>query len=449
MIALSPLLIAFMFCIAALLVRRQPDAKKARAFSVIATGLGFFVSLVFLGIEQFFPQAELSAAAHQVVLLPPGLLSFAPTVNCVIGMLAVSLSSVATHRSRSYANILALLLVSLTFVALTDPMALFFLWAFSAWIVYSELRESNRTHKSAQLFLIYHIPSIVLFGIGAWLHSEQVTTLSMICLVLAIVIREAVIPLHSWFPLFVSQAPMGIVVAFVAPQIGVYAHLTLLSESLPSSFAHHIATVGAITSIAAATLAIVQKDAKRALAFLMMSQTGLVAFGLENESSVGYFGALLTWQVLALASSGFAMSLSALEARRGQLSLNAPGGNFSRTPHLATAFLLLGFATVGFPLTIGFIAEDLLVQGSVAEYPLLGISLIIATALNGMTVMRAFFVLFSGSNTHIGEQDLCLRERIALSVVLAVLLITGIQPRLLLSFEAQALPEQPPVQQTK
>ena len=50
-------------------------------------------------------------------------------------------------------------------------------------------------------------------------------------------------------------------------------------------------------------------------------------------------------------------------------------------PALATSFLLTGMAMVGLPGSLGLIAEDLLVQGSVEEFPLLGFALIIVTAL--------------------------------------------------------------------
>jgi NADH-quinone oxidoreductase subunit M len=95
---------------------------------------------------------------------------------------------------------------------------------------------------------------------------------------------------------------------------------------------------------------------------------------------------------------------------------------------MAVAFLFMGFASVGLPLTLGFVAEDLLLQGSVEEFPLLAFALILATALNGVSVIRAFFTLFSGSAKHIGESDLTIRETGALTLLMATLLIAGLLP---------------------
>jgi NADH-quinone oxidoreductase subunit M len=100
---------------------------------------------------------------------------------------------------------------------------------------------------------------------------------------------------------------------------------------------------------------------------------------------------------------------------------------------------------VGLPLTLGFVAEDLLVQGSVQEFPALGFALIVATALNGVSVMRAFFTLFSGSSKHIGECDLTPRESGVITLVMALLLLTGLFP----GFTVRGLQRVTDAQQTK
>jgi hypothetical protein len=64
--------------------------------------------------------------------------------------------------------------------------------------------------------------------------------------------------------------------------------------------------------------------------------------------------------------------------------------------------------------------------------------LIVATALNGITVVRNFFLLFTGSTRHAGERDLTVREGTALTLVLLTLLSLGIAPALLLDRVAES-----------
>jgi NADH-quinone oxidoreductase subunit M len=358
---------------------------------------------------------------------PPWVPAFS-LISCLMGFTAVSLSPIRETRPTTFRRILLLILVALLFLSARNPIGLACLWSASAVLTWLELRDLKSAPNIARLFAIYHLPSAVAFGLGVLFLTQGRISAGLVLLLAAIAIREAVIPLHSWFPPFVQFAPMGVVVAFFAPQLGVYAHMELLRGELPEHLAHAVASFGALTAVVAAALGLAQTHARRALAFLVMSQTGLVAFGLDTSSAVAQIGALLTWQVIGVATAGFAMTLASLEARRGDVSLRHAAGSFTRTPRMAVAFLFMGFASVGLPLTLGFVAEDLLVQGSVEELPVLAFALILATALNGISVMRAFFKLFSGSSEHIGEQDLTRREAGTLTVVMATLLLTGLFP---------------------
>jgi NADH-quinone oxidoreductase subunit M len=391
-------------------------------------GLAGIIALAQIGWRAFgFPTLEWSA--DWISMQTPH--SWAPAfslISCLIGFTAITLSPISGARPKTFARILLIIAIALVFLVIRHPIGLAVLWGASALLVWLELREIKGTKKVARLFAIYHSPSVFALGVGAVLLSRGEPAAGLVFLLIGIAIREAVVPLHSWFPPFVQYAPMGLVVAFFAPQLGVYAHLELLRDEVPHQLAHGVASLGALTAVVAAAMGLAQTDARRALAFLVMSQMGLVAFGLDTSSPVAQIGALLTWQVIGLATAGFAMTLASLEARRGTLSMRVPGGSFTRTPRMAVAFLFMGFASVGLPLTLGFVAEDLLVQGSVEEFPLLAFALILATALNGVSVIRAFFTLFSGSAKHIGERDLTMREAGALTVLMATLLLTGLFP---------------------
>jgi hypothetical protein len=413
---------------AAWIIGRSPSARTARRRASYAMGVAGVVALVQV-LWRALSLPSLDWAVSWISLENP--YSWVPAfslMTCVIGFTAVVLSPIRSTRPRTFGRILALIAAALVFLVIRHPLGLAVVWAFSALIAWRELRELPRNRKTSRVFAIYQVPSVAAVIVGAILLHEGHTSAGLAMVVVGIAIREAVIPLQSWFVPFVQYAPMGLVVAFFAPQLGVYAHLELVQGEIPSRLAHSVAALGAATAVIAAALGVAQTKARRALAYLVMSQTGLVAFGLETHSGVARLGGLLTWQVIGVATAGFAMTMASLEARRGELSIRVPAGSFTRTPRMAVSFLFMGFASVGLPLTLGFVAEDLLVQGSVHEFPALGFALIVATALNGVSVMRAFFTLFSGSSKHIGECDLTLRESGAITIVMAILLLTGLFP---------------------
>jgi NADH-quinone oxidoreductase subunit M len=427
-LALDVLALAALLTVA-VLARRTGDVASARRIGIIgssaallATVLGAIVRSVDVPMI-----VEASSLVTREVWMDP-----LPVYVTLIGLVAIGASPVFDLRAISVSRMALINACSLALLLIGHPLALALLWTAAALPIWRSLRERSRLGGprvgADRVFAFYMLPSGALVLTGSvllWLGELEV---ALLLLALGIAIREAIVPVHSWFPDLFDRAPLGLVVAFTAPQLGVYAHLRWIAEPLPNEIGQFVALLGAVTAIVAALLGAVQIRARRALGYLMMSQTALVAFGLETHSQVARTGTLVAWMVSGVAVAGFAMTLAALEARRGPLRLDRPSGSFERVPRLSSAFLLLGLASVGLPGTLGFIAEDLLVQGSVHEFPVLAFALIIATAINGITVMRAFFMLFMGTSEHAGEQDLVRRESVILSLVLASLFAFGLWP---------------------
>src|SRR5207237_8289764 len=134
-------------------------------------------------------------------------------------------------------------------------------------------------------------------------------------------------------------------------------------------------------------------------------------------------GALCLWFSVILSLGGFGLTLRALEARFGRLALTDYHGLYEHSPTLAVCFLLTGLASVGFPGTVGFVSADILVHGSVGANLYVGIGIITAAALNGIAVVRAYFLLFTGAR-HPSTVSLGItpRERLALLALAALIL---------------------------
>ena len=60
-------------------------------------------------------------------------------------------------------------------------------------------------------------------------------------------------------------------------------------------------------------------------------------------------------------------------------------------PLLAISFLCMGLACTGFPGTLGFVGQELLVDGAVDAFPVMGFAVVIASALTGLAVLRMYF----------------------------------------------------------
>jgi NADH-quinone oxidoreductase subunit M len=163
-----------------------------------------------------------------------------------------------------------------------------------------------------------------------------------------------------------------------------------------------------------------------------MSQSALVLVGLGSGREDGIAGSLAVWVAAGLSMTGLGLTIAALELRRGRLSLRDHHGGYEQMPLLAASFLVFGVASVGFPGTMGFPGEELLVAGSVERFAYVGFVAVAATALNGVTVLRMYFSLFCGRRD--GGIALVLRGRevAAFAALAAVLVTAGLLPKNLL-----------------
>jgi NADH-quinone oxidoreductase subunit M len=136
------------------------------------------------------------------------------------------------------------------------------------------------------------------------------------------------------------------------------------------------------------------------------------------------------WLSVSLSLCGFGLTLRAMEARRGRLSLAEFQGLYEHTPALAICFFLTGLASVGFPGTFGFVGTELLVDGAVAIYPFIGVAVVIAAALNGIAFVKAYFLLFTGRR-YPSTVSLAIgrRERLAVLSLAGLILLGGLYPQ--------------------
>jgi NADH-quinone oxidoreductase subunit M len=213
---------------------------------------------------------------------------------------------------------------------------------------------------------------------------------------LAILLRCGIAPFHCWLTDLFEHATFGAALLQTLPFVGAYAAARLLIPLAPTAALQITATLALVMAIYAAGMALVQTEARRLFCYLYLSQSALVLVGLMSLSPIGVTGALCLWLAVALALAGFGLTLRALEARHGRLSLVGYHGMYEHTPALAVCFLLSGVASVGFPGTFGFLGSELLIDGAVQAFPFAGLAVILAAALNGIAVMQAYFKIFTG-----------------------------------------------------
>jgi len=358
------------------------------------------------------------------------------------------LTALATARTKmrrfSFSWSLASEAIRLATFSCHDPWLLIGLLSLCTVPPYIELR--NRS-KPTRVYVLHMGLFVALLVLG-WSLTESVGSQgaqpawAVVPLLAAILVRCGAIPVHCWLTDWFEHASFGNALLFVTPLPGVYAAARLVLPIAPDWVLHSLGMVSLLTAVYAACMATIQQDLRRFFAYLFLSFSSLVLVGLELVTSISLAGALSLWFSVTLGLGGFGLTLRALEARFGRLSLADFHGLYDNSPALAVCFLVTGLASVGFPGTLGFVATELLVDGAVEANLTLGIAVALAAALNGIAVLRAYFRLFAGKR-HAATISLRigLRERIAVLTLTALLLGGGLFPQLGISSRHQAAQE--------
>lgn len=345
------------------------------------------------------------------------------------------LTALATLRTKvprfSFSTMLAGESISLAMFSAIDPWVIILMLIASSVIPYFELRSRGRPTR---LYALSMVISAVLMVVGWYLVDccgrRPESFWRLFPLLLGVSIRCGIFPFQTWLTDLYENATFGTALLMSTPLPGAYAALRLVVPYAPEVSLRWLGLGSLLTAVLASALSMVQKDARRFFCCMVISHTAMVLIGLEVATPIGLTGAMCVWLSAGLSLGGFGLTLRALEARRGRLKLTRFQGLYEHAPALAVCFLLTGLGCVGFPGTIGFIGTEMLIDGAVGAYPHVGPMIVIAATFNGIAILRAYFLLFTGVrysssvSLQIGG-----RERIAVLTLAALVLGGGFFPQ--------------------
>jgi len=283
--------------------------------------------------------------------------------------------------------------------------------------------------KSTRVYGLHMALFVVLLLLGWW-GQEQHYAWAAFVLVAAILIRSGTVPGHLWVGDLFEQCSFGGALLAMTQLLAVYAAVRLVLPVASEAVLAFLGFMSLFTAVYAAGMAVVQREARRFFAYLFLSHAAMVMVGLELHTLISLTGALCLWVSVCLSLTGLGLVMRALEARRGRLNLTEYHGLYAQSPALGICFLLAGLGSVGFPGTIGFVAAELLADGAVAADLLVGVGLVLAAAINGIAILRVYFLLFTGKR-EAGAVPLgiTLPERCAVLTITALILGGGLYPQ--------------------
>ncbi|WP_030201750.1 NADH-quinone oxidoreductase subunit M [Streptomyces sp. NRRL S-87] len=252
----------------------------------------------------------------------------------------------------------------------------------------------------------------------------------------AFAVKAPLWPLHTWLPNAMGEAtaPVAVLITAVVDKVGTFAMLRFCLQLFPeaSKWATPVILALALISIVyGALLAVGQRDIKRLVAYASISHFGFIILGIFAMTTQGQSGATLYMVNHGLSTAALMLVAGFLISRRGSRLIADYGGVQKVAPVLAGTFLIGGLATLSLPGLAPFVSEFLVLVGTFARYPAVGV---IATF--GI-VLAALYTLVLYQRTMTGPvkdevramPDLRPRELLVVAPLIALLIFLGVFPK--------------------
>jgi len=268
-------------------------------------------------------------------------------------------------------------------------------------------------------------------------------------------------PFHSWAPTGHVAAPTAasMLLAGVVMKLGAYGCLRVAMTLFPlglGPWGFHILGLGswrgffavlAVTSIVyGATVALVQRDLKFVIGYSSVSHMGFILLGLMTLNQIGLSGSVI--QMVShglLAGLLFAVVGRMVYDRTHTRELTELGPmNLNRAiPFAAITFVIAGMASMGMPGFSGFVAELMILLGTLHAFPAVaiwvGVGIVISVVYVWRAIQKALFAEGPVNEDASALPPISFPEKLGAGILIACSVMMGLYPQMLLQRITPAL----------
>lgn len=338
-----------------------------------------------------------------------------------------------------------------------DYFTLFIFWELMA-VASTFLIWLNRQNKKApgagfRYFIFHTLGGLFLLG-GLLLRYKMVGNFDFIpinpseatiydyLILIGFAVNAAVVPLHAWLPDAYPEATItgAVFMSAFTTKTAVYV--------LARGFAGFevLAIAGTIMAIYGVFYATIENNARRILAYHIVSQVGYMVAGIGIGTSMTINGACAHAYAHILYKGLLFMGAGSLLYATGTAKLTELGGLIAKLPWVFIFYMVGAVSISGFPLFSGFVSKTMVIAGAAeAHRTFLALGLELAAVGTFLSVgIKLPYFAFYGSRQYKGEIK-ALPKNMYIAMFLASFLcfFIGIYPNFLyhlLPYEVEYVP---------
>ena len=324
-----------------------------------------------------------------------------------------------------------------------DYLTLFIFWelmAFaSTFLVW--YRKKRRSIEAGFRYLLVHTAGGLVLLAGIFLRYKNVHDLSFVqiatngatfadyLIMIGFMLNAAVPPIHAWLPDAYPEASVtgAVFMCAFTTKTAVY----VLARGFPGFEA--LAILGAIMTVYGVGYAAIENDARRILAYHIVSQVGYMVCGIGIGTAMAINGAISHAYAHIIYKALLFMGAGAVLEMTGISKLNELGGLYRRMP-LAMIFTVIGGISIsGFPFTSGFVSKSMIIAAA-GESHRIGLLLMMTLAAVGtflsVGIKLPYFIWF-GKDSGVKAKDAPWNMNLAMGIAAFLCFFIGIYPEYL------------------
>ncbi len=455
--------------LAALVIFFMAFLKEARLSKLLGP-VTIFLSVVLLA-GSFFSlkfSGDLFYGSYRVDLFSQGfkcILSLVYLFMALIDDETISLPK--EHKTEYYLFLSTATLGMMMITSAADILTLYIALELSAYSLYL-LSSLCLNKRSAEASIKYLIFGAATSGVFLWgfslvaglsgttslleiskniptLVSQPAFSLGLVMATLAFLFKLSAAPVHFWAP-DVYESASTPVTAFIATASKAAAVAILIRIFLWMGLTSHVILILGILAFISMTLgnsvALVQQDVKRLLAYSSIAQAGYILVGLLSASPEGYSSCLFYAfaYVLMNAAAFLVTILVAKSSGHDNPQLSHFDGLAERSPSLALILLLSLLSLAGIPPLVGFTGKWILFSSAMNQGHWF---LVLWGVLN--SVVSLFYYLTLVKHAYLEKPKnpsplvLSLRMKALCLFLFCALVFLGAFPNALITFAQQAI----------
>jgi multicomponent Na+:H+ antiporter subunit D len=321
-----------------------------------------------------------------------------------------------------------------------DYLTLYIFWEMMAFssVFLVWYRKKRRSIEAGFRYLLVHTAGGLVLLAGIFLRYQNIHDLSFVqiatngatfadyLIMIGFMLNAAVPPIHAWLPDAYPEASVtgAVFMCAFTTKTAVY----VLARGFPGFEA--LAILGAIMTVYGVGYAAIENDARRILAYHIVSQVGYMVCGVGIGTAMAVNGAVSHAYAHIIYKALLFMGAGAVLEMTGISKLNELGGLYRRMP-LAMIFTVIGGISIsGFPFTSGFISKSMIIAAA-GESHRIGLLLMMTLAAVGtflsVGIKLPYFIWF-GKDSGVEAKDAPWNMNLAMGIAAFLCFFIGIYP---------------------